>query len=121
MGVDRKEVEEIIEFMKSNMEGELPRPAELASEIIPEMIIEHKHSRMFAMPKDGAIDNEHRILIYLGIALATGSTSCVKAMTNKAITFKISKEKILETFKIARYAEASRVFGNAEAMFEKLI
>jgi hypothetical protein len=38
----------------------------------------------------------------------------------KAKTLNISKEKLIETYKMKRYAEASRVMGNAEIFFETL-
>jgi hypothetical protein len=41
-------------------------------------------------------------------------------MTNKAQAQHIEKAKILETFKIARFAEATRVLGNAETLLAKL-
>lgn len=74
------------------------------------------------MPKDdtGALTGERRTLIYLGVALATGSRACVEAMTNKAYTLGIDAAKLLETFKIARFAEATRVLGNAEPLLAAL-
>ncbi len=73
------------------------------------------------MPKDGgALTNETRTLIYLGVALATGSHPCIDAMMNKAQAQHIDEAKILETVKIARFAEATRVFGNAEHVFAML-
>jgi alkylhydroperoxidase/carboxymuconolactone decarboxylase family protein YurZ len=112
--------EQILSMMKGAMDGKLPRAIELAGEVFPEMVAEHAHSSAFALPQDGALEAETRTLIYLGVALATGSKPCIEAMMNKAKTQSISKDKILETFKIARYAEATRVFGNAEIVFEHL-
>ncbi len=42
------------------------------------------------------------------------------SQNQKAKVLGISKEKILEAYKITRYAEATRVFGNTEIVFEKL-
>jgi alkylhydroperoxidase/carboxymuconolactone decarboxylase family protein YurZ len=112
--------EQILSMMKGAMDGKLPRAIELAGEVFPEMVAEHAHSSAFALPQNGALDAETRTLIYLGVALATGSKACIEAMMNKAKMQNISKDKILETFKIARYAEATRVLGNAEIVFEHL-
>ena len=112
--------EQILDMMSKAMDGKLPRAIELAGEVFPEMVAEHAHSSAFALPQDGALDAETRTLIYLGVALATGSKPCIEAMMNKAKMQNIDKDKILETFKIARYAEATRVFGNAEIVFEHL-
>lgn len=112
--------EQILSMMKGAMDGKLPRAIELAGEVFPDMVAEHAHSSAFAMPPNGALNAETRTLIYLGIALATGSKACIDAMMNKAKIQNISKDKILETFKIARYAEATRVVGNAELVFEHL-
>jgi alkylhydroperoxidase/carboxymuconolactone decarboxylase family protein YurZ len=112
--------EQILSMMREAMDGKLPRAIELAGEVFPEMVAEHAHSSAFALPQNGALEAETRTLIYLGVALATGSKACIEAMMNKAKMQKIPKEKILETFKIARYAEATRVLGNAEIVFEHL-
>lgn len=113
-------VEQILSKMKGAMDGKIPKAIELAGDIFPEMVMEQVRASAFAMPQDGALDAETRTLIYLGVALATGNKSCTEAMMNKAKTQNISKVKILEAFKIARFAEASRVVGNAEIVFEHL-
>jgi hypothetical protein len=41
-------------------------------------------------------------------------------MTDKARTLGIETPKLLETLKLARFAEASRVLGNAEALLASL-
>ena len=58
-------------------------------------------------------------LMLLGIALATGS-HCVEGLMNKAKVQNIDQAKILETVKIARFAEATRVFNNAEQVLAQL-
>ncbi len=95
----------ILTKMKGSMNGELPNVVKLASE---------------KMPENGALENETRTLIYLGVAIATGSKTCIKAMLNKAKAQNISKEKLIETYKIVRYAESSRILGNAEQLFEDI-
>ncbi|MEX2411635.1 MAG: carboxymuconolactone decarboxylase family protein [Candidatus Paceibacterota bacterium] len=107
-------------MMKGAMDGKLPKAIELAGDVFPELVAEHAHSSAFTMPQDGALEAENRTLIYLGIALATGSKACIEAMMSKAKMQQISKEKILETLKIARYAEATRVIGNGEIVLEHL-
>lgn len=112
--------EQILDMMSKAMDGKLPIAIELAGEVFPEMVVEHAHSSAFALPQNGALDAETRTLIYLGVAYATGSKPCIEAMMNKAKMQNIAKAKILEAFKIARYAEATRVVGNAEIVFEHL-
>ena len=114
-------VEEKLEKMARNMNGHVPQAARLAAEVFPEMLEEHSREGAFAMPAEGgALDEETRTLIYLGIALATNSHACIEAKINRAISLGIPKEKIIETIKIARFAEASRVYGNAEIVFRYL-
>ena len=120
MEMQKPTIEQILSKMKGSMNDELPKVIELASQKMPEMLYEQIRSNMFAMPEEGALSNETRTLIYLGIALATGSKTCIKAMLNKAKAQNISKEKLIETYKVTRYAEASRVMGNAEMLFEAL-
>jgi AhpD family alkylhydroperoxidase len=113
--------DQILQGMSASMNGRLPQAIKLAAAEMPDMVAEHARDSQFAMPKDGgALDDDTRTLIYLGVALATGSHACVEAMMNKARTAGIEKAKILETFKIARFAEATRVFGNAERLLEQL-
>ena len=112
--------EQILSMMKGAMDGKLPKAIELAGDVFPEFVAEQARSSAFAMPQNGALEAETRTLIYLGVALATGSKACIEAMMNKAKMQQISKEKILETVKIARYAEATRVIGNAEIVLEHL-
>ncbi|MFA7326067.1 MAG: carboxymuconolactone decarboxylase family protein [Candidatus Kapaibacterium sp.] len=113
-------VDQVLQMMSKAMDGKLPRSIELAGEVMPELVFEHAHSSAFAQPNNGALDAETRTLIYLGVALATGSRACIEAMMNKAKVQDISNEKILETVKITRFAEATRVVGNADIVFEHL-
>jgi alkylhydroperoxidase/carboxymuconolactone decarboxylase family protein YurZ len=121
METQQPTTEQILTMMKGAMDGKLPKAIVLAGEVFPEFVAEQARSSAFAMPaQNGALDAETRTLIYLGVALATGSKACIEAMMNKSKMQNIAKEKILETVKIARYAEATRVIGNAEIVFEKL-
>ncbi len=110
--------DQILTTMKASLNGSVPRAAQLAAEIAPEILLRHVQDSGFAMPKDGtgALSEETRTLIYLGVALATGSRACVEAMTNKSHALGIERSKLLETFTIARFAEATRVLGNAEPL-----
>jgi alkylhydroperoxidase/carboxymuconolactone decarboxylase family protein YurZ len=117
----KQKVEQTLAGMSKQMGGKVSRSAQLAAEVMPEMILEHAANNNYAMPKEGgALDVETRTLLNLGIALATGSQGCIESMMNRARVLNISKEKILETFKIARYVEATRVMGNAEKVFQHL-
>ena len=100
-------MEQILAGMSKQMDRKLPRSAQLADEVMSEMILEHAEDIGFAMPKEGG-------------ALATGSQASIEAMMNKAHVLNISKEKILETYKISRFAEATRAMGNAEKVFQHL-
>lgn len=116
-------VEQILIGMSANLNGSIPMTIQLATTVMPDIIQRHVQDSGYAMPKGegaGALDEQTRTLIYLGIALATGSTSCIESMTNKAQALGISTDKLLGTFKIARFAEATRVLANAETLFAKL-
>ena len=52
-----------------------PKTIELTGEVFPEMVTEHAHSSAFAMQMRRTFRTKMRTLIYLGIALATGSKS----------------------------------------------
>ena len=115
-------VDQILANMAISLNGHVPPSVQYAATVMPEMVLRHVQDSGFAMPKDdnGTLTEETRTLIYLGIALATGSHACIEAMTNKAQALEIASAKLLETFKIARFAEATRVLGNAEPLLAAL-
>ncbi len=114
-------VEQIVANMRGSLNGQVPPAVQYAVTVMPEMVVRHAQDSAFAMPPEGGVlTNETRTLIYLGIALATGSRACIEAMTNKAQGLGIESAKLLETFKIARFAEATRVLGNAEPLLAQL-
>lgn len=115
-------VDQILTNMTVSLNGHIPPSVTYASTVMPQMVLRHVQDSGFAMPKDGSgvLTEETRTLIYLGVALATGSHACVEAMTNKALGLGIEPAKLLETFKIARFAEATRVLGNAEPLLAAL-
>ncbi len=114
-------VEQVLDSMSAGLNGHVPAAVAHAARVIPELVVRHAQDSAFAMPKPtGALTEETRTLIYLGIALATGSNACIQAMTDKATTLRIEPDKLLETFKLARFAEASRVLGNAEPLLAAL-
>jgi alkylhydroperoxidase/carboxymuconolactone decarboxylase family protein YurZ len=114
-------VEQVLANMTNSLNGQVPPSVRHAVTVMPEIVVRHAQDSAFAMPAEGgALTNETRTLIYLGIALATGSGACIEAMTNKAQGLGIESAKLLETFKIARFAEATRVLGNAEPLLAAL-
>jgi len=113
-------VEEVFAMMKQTM-GSVPTAIEKATKVDDSVLYEHLRSRAYAMPKDGALDDETRTLIYLAAALAAGSKACIQAMSNKARMQGISSAKVLETFRITRFALATKVIGDAEAVFASLL
>lgn len=115
-------IDQILANMTASLDGSVPKAGLLAAKVAPEVLLRHAQDSGFAMPKDGAgaLPEETRTLIHLAVALATGSRACVEAMTNKARGLDIAADKLLETFKIARFAEATRVLGNAEPLFAAL-
>jgi alkylhydroperoxidase/carboxymuconolactone decarboxylase family protein YurZ len=113
-------LEQIFTGMRKAM-GSIPTAVEKLAQVEPSMIYEHLRSRAYAMP-DGtpALDEETRTLIYMAAALAGSSPACVRAMADKARMQGISREKIMETVKIVRFAMATRVIGDAEPIFAAL-
>ena len=59
-------------------------------------------------------------LWHLASALAASSKACIQAMADKAKMQSIAPEKVLETFRIVRFALATKVLGDAEPIFEAL-
>lgn len=114
-------VDQVLANMTASLNGHVPPAIQHAATVMPELVLRHAQDSAFAMPPEGgALTNETRTLIYLAVALATGSSACIEAMTDKAQALGIESAKLLETFKIARFAEATRVLGNAESLLAQL-
>jgi alkylhydroperoxidase/carboxymuconolactone decarboxylase family protein YurZ len=112
-------VEEIFGMMQKMM-GAVPSSIEKAAKVDEGLLYEHLRSRQYAMPPEGALDEETRTLLYLASALAAGSAACIQAMANKAKTQGIPAAKIMETVHIVRFALATKAIGEAEPVFEAL-
>ena len=112
-------LEQILAMMRQMM-GSLPGAMEKAARVDERLVREHVRSRGYAMPPGGALDDETRTLLYLASAIAAGSRACIEAMANRARTQKIAREKVLEAFRIARFALASKAIGDAESLFVSL-
>ena len=112
-------VDQVFAMMRNNM-GSIPSAIEKATSVDEGLLYEHLRSRAYAMPAEGALDDEIRTLIYLAAALAASSKACIQAMANKAKMQGIAPEKVLETVKIVRLALATKVIGDGEPIFEVL-
>jgi alkylhydroperoxidase/carboxymuconolactone decarboxylase family protein YurZ len=112
-------LEQVFGMMRKSM-GSVPSAIEKATAADEGVLYEHLRSRAYAMPAEGALDEETRTLIYLASALAASSKACIQAMANKAKMQGIAPEKILETVRIVRFALATKVIGDAEPVFESL-
>ncbi len=106
--------------MMRKMMGSVPSAIEQAVKVEEGLLYEHLRSRGYAMPPEGALDEETRTLIYLASALAASSHACIRAMANKAKMQNIPAEKVLETVRIVRFALATKVIGEAEPVFAAL-
>ena len=113
-------VEEVFGMMQKMM-GAVPSAIEKAAKIDEGLLYEHLRSRQYAMPPEGALNEETRTLLYLASALAAGSAACIQAMANKARMQGIPAAKILETLHIVRFALATKVIGEAEPVFDALL
>ena len=112
-------VEQVFGMMRKTM-GSIPSAIEKATSVDEGLLYEHLRSRAYAMPAEGALDDETRTLIYLAAALAASSKACIQAMANKAKMQGIAPDKVLETVKIVRLALATKVIGDGEPIFEAL-
>jgi alkylhydroperoxidase/carboxymuconolactone decarboxylase family protein YurZ len=113
----RPTVEQVFGMMRKTM-GSIPSAIEKATAVDEDLLYEHLRSRSYAMPPEGALDEESRTLIYLASALAVGSKACIQAMASKAKMQGIAAEKVLETVRIVRFALATKILGDAEPVFE---
>jgi alkylhydroperoxidase/carboxymuconolactone decarboxylase family protein YurZ len=120
MGNEQKpSVEQIFSKMRQGM-GNIPTAIEKAAAVDEGILYEHMRSRAYTMPENGVFDEETRTLLYLAAALAASSKACIQAMADKAKMQKIAPEKVLETFRIVRFAMTAKVLGEAEPVFEAL-
>ena len=119
MNQQKPTVEEVFGMMRKMM-GSVPTAIQEAVKVDEGLLYEHLRSRAYAMPPEGALDEETRTLIYLASALAAGSQACIQAMASKAKMQNIPAEKLLETVRIVRFALATKVIGEAEPVFAAL-
>lgn len=112
-------IEQVFGMMRKSM-GSIPSAVEKMVAVDEGLLYEHLRSRGYAMPAEGALDEETRTLIYLASALAASSKACIQAMANKAKMQGIASEKVLETVRIVRFALATKIVGDAEPVFEAL-
>jgi len=112
-------VDQAFAMMRKTM-GSIPSAIEKGTSVDEGLLYEHLRSRAYAMPAEGALDDEARTLIYLAAALAASSKACIQAMANKAKMQGIAPEKVLETVRIVRLALATKVIGDGEPIFEAL-
>lgn len=112
-------VDQVFAMMRKTM-GSIPSAIEKATSVDEGLLYEHLRSRAYAMPAEGALDDETRTMIYLAAALAASSKACIQAMANKAKMQGIAPEKVLETVRIVRLALATKVIGDGEPIFEAL-
>jgi alkylhydroperoxidase/carboxymuconolactone decarboxylase family protein YurZ len=120
MTTNQPTVEEVLGMMRKMM-GAVPASIEKAPRVDEGLLYEHVRCKQFAMPADGALDEETRRLVYLAAALAAGSAACVQAMSNKARTQGIPAAKVIETLHIVRFALATKAIGEAEPVFDALL
>lgn len=112
-------VEQVFGMMRKTM-GSVPSAIEKAVAVDEGLLYEHLRSRGYAMPAEGALNDETRTLIYLASALAASSKACIQAMANKAKIQGIAPAKVLETVRIVRFALATKIVGDAEPVFEAM-
>jgi alkylhydroperoxidase/carboxymuconolactone decarboxylase family protein YurZ len=112
--------QDLLAKMRAGM-GRVPAAIEKSTVVDEGLIQEHMRSRMYAMPADGALDEQTRTLIYLAAALAGSSPACVRAMADKIVQQGIPANKVLETVHIVRFAMATRIIGDAEPVFDALV
>ena len=112
-------VDQAFAMMRKTM-GSIPSAIEKGTSVDEGLLYEHLRSRAYAMPAEGALDDEARTMIHLAAALAASSKACIQAMANKAKMQGIAPEKVLETVRIVRLALATKVIGDGEPIFEAL-
>ena len=113
-------VEQVLAGMAAQVGGHLPPWSSWPRLSCPRWCSSMPRTAYSPCPrKEAHCPEETRTLMLLGIALATGS-HCVEGLMNKAKVLNMEQAKILETVKIARFAEATRVFNNAEHVLAQL-
>ncbi|MHB1565758.1 MAG: carboxymuconolactone decarboxylase family protein [Acidiferrobacter sp.] len=111
--------QDLLAKMRAGM-GNVPAAIEKSILVDDGLIHEHMRSRAYAMPENGALDEQTRTLIYLAAALTGSSPACVRAMADKVVQQGISVAKVLETVHIARFAMATKIIGDSEPVFDAL-
>lgn len=117
---NRASNEQLFDKMLKVKEGKLPKVLELSIDGFPKMIEEYATSNSFSLLQKRLLEEETRTLIYLGIALTSGSKACIEEIMHKAKLQHITKDKIIDVFTISLHAASTRVLSNAEIIFDYL-
>ena len=111
-----------LEEMLARMERQLgaePKPMKLLAQVMPEAVYDHARMRQFvdACP---AIPQKYKLLMFVAIAAALGSTYCTETYAQLALNNGATKEEIAEALVVARFVNASTVWATGLTTLERL-
>ena len=112
-------IDELLEMMSQEFGG-TPETMELLSKIDEKVVFEHAANKNFAMG-EGKIPPKYKLLISLAVGATLDSENCVSTYTQLALKNGISKEEILETLLITRFAKGTSVFSAATPALRKMV
>ena len=114
------ELEKAFAMMQQNLGPALPPVMEKIYRQDPGLFANHLMDRQFAKPEGGSLDERTRVLVHLAAAVALGAEGCARAMAHRGRAIGLDREALLEAVYIARFAAASKVLEDAEAVFDEL-
>jgi len=112
-------IDELLEMMSKEFGG-TPETMDLLSQIDDKVVFEHAANKNFAMGGD-KIPPKYKILINLAVGAALDNENCVNTYTQIALNKGITKEEILETLLVTRFAKGTSVFSTATPALRKML
>lgn len=98
----------------------LPKPLQLLSQLNEDIMMNHLHSKQEALA-GGNLSEKTKALLLLSAAVALDSESCIMNNVKLSKNNGATKEEILETFAIAKFAKSATTISKAAVAFEWLL
>jgi len=112
-------IEQLLEAMTAKM-GKSPETMVLLSQVNESAVFEHVANQNFAM-SGTHIPPKYKLLINLAAAAAMGAEKCINNYTQMALKSGVSKEEIVETLILTRFAKASSVMSASTEALRMLV
>jgi len=111
--------QKVLEEIKKKNDGAIPEPVQALANLSEGLVIEHVQAKKRALA-EGAISLKDKYLILLASAISLDTSSCILMYIKGAKKNGATKDEIMETFALAKYAKSTTVLPNSKVALEWL-